>query len=145
RPFPNSRPCSSEVSDEKTRFFESIPSAPNSPHQNWCVDQAFRTRGIPIRRLARDGAGSAERGLPNHFGGIRILTLDLLQLRLHDSQLVRVLDETLRTGVAADHTLPALGERHLAPGPTLGAGELDVDERARAVDRTPLAHGLGLR
>jgi len=25
----------------------SIPSAVRNPHQNWCVDQTLRTRGIP--------------------------------------------------------------------------------------------------
>src|SRR5215475_9422285 len=101
---------------------------------------------MPIRRLARDGpgldSGAAERVRPNHLGNVRVLTLDLLELRLHLAQLVDVLDQALGTGVAADHALPALGQRQLAPRPTRRAGELDVDERARAVDRAPLAHRL---
>src|SRR5213592_683852 len=147
RPLPNCRPCSSDVSDEKTTLRGSTPRAVNRPIQNWWVDQRFRTRGTPTRRLARDGAGadSAERVLANHLGNVRVLTLDLLELRLHHAHLVDVLDEPLRTRVAADHALPALGQRHLAPRAPLGAGQLDVDERARAVDRAPLADGLGGR
>src|ERR671918_1228700 len=100
---------------------------------------------MPTRSLLRDGGGAdpAERVLANHFGNVRVLTLDLLELRLHHPHLVDVLDEALGTRVAADHALPALGQRHLAPGPALGAGQLDVDERAGAVDRAPLADGLG--
>src|SRR5437867_85740 len=125
----------------------STPSAVNRPIQNWWVDQRLRTRGTPMRRLARDGAGAdpAERVLANHLGNVRVLTLDLLELRLHHAHLVDVLDEPLGARVAADHALPALGQRHLAPRAPLGAGQLDVDERARAVDRAPLADGLGGR
>src|SRR5262245_66285712 len=94
-----------------------MPSAVKRPCQKWCVDQRFRTRGMPIRSLARDGCGPgpAEGVLANHFGNVRVLTLDLLQLRLDRPHLVRVLDEALRAGVPADHTLPACRERHLAP------------------------------
>ena len=64
----------------------STPSAPKKPTQNWWVDQRFRTRGMPTRRLARDGgglgAGAAERVRPNHLGNVRVLTLDLLELGL---------------------------------------------------------------
>src|SRR5687768_16837389 len=98
---------------------------------------------MPTRSLLLgdgDGvAGPAERVLPNHFGNVRVLTLDLLELRLHHPHLVDVLDEPLRAGVTADHALPALGQRQLAPRPALGARELDIDERPRAVDRAPLA------
>src|SRR5262245_34577083 len=100
---------------------------------------------MPIRSLLRDGAGAdpPERVLPNHFGNVRVLTLDLLELRLDDPQLVHVLDEALGAGVTADHAFPAGGQWQLAPRPALGAGQLDVDEGARAVDRAPLADGLG--
>src|SRR4029450_5996787 len=101
---------------------------------------------MPIRRLARDGpgldSGAAERVRPNHFGKVRVLTLDLLELRLHLAQLVDVLHQALGAGVAADHSLPALGERQLAPRTAGGAGKLDIDESARAVDRAPLADSL---
>ena len=97
----------------------------------------------PRRRRTRPGA--AERVLPNHLGNVRVLTLDLLQLGLHHAHLVDVLDQPLRAGVAADHPLPALAERQLAPRAALRAGELHVDERARAVDRAPLADGLRAR
>src|SRR5437899_10226917 len=99
---------------------------------------------MPIRSLLRDdgGADPAERVLANHLGNVRVLTLDLLQLRLHHAHLVDVLDEPLRTGVVADDALPAGRQGHLAPLAALRARELDVDERPRAVDRAPLADGL---
>src|SRR2546422_10285421 len=101
---------------------------------------------MPIRSLFRGddgGADPAERVLPNHLGTVRVLTLDLLELRLHHAHLVDVLDEPLGTRVVADDALPAGRQRHLAPLPALGARELDVDERPRAVDRAPLADGRG--
>src|SRR5215468_12464295 len=102
---------------------------------------------MPIRSLFRAGPGAdpAERVLPNHLGHVRVLTLDLLELRLHHAHLVDVLDETLGARVAADHALPARRQRQLAPLAALGARQLDVDERPRAVDRTPLADGLRTR
>src|SRR5678815_4857025 len=115
RPFPYCRPCSSDVSEEKIRLRCSTPSAPKNATQNWWVDHRFRTRGMPIRSLARDGpglgAGAAERVLPNHLGNVRVLTLDLLELGLDLSQLVGVLDQALGTRVAADDALPARGQR----------------------------------
>src|SRR5262245_40890993 len=105
----------------------------------------LRTRGMPTRSLARDGAGSAERVLPNQLGNVRVVTLDVLQPGFDLTHLVDVFDQSLGTGVAADHPLPARGERNLAPLAALGAGELNVDERAGAVDRAPLAHGRGAR
>src|SRR5438552_1666679 len=98
-----------------------------------------------MRRLARDGAGAdpAEGVLANHLRHVGIVTLDLLELRLDHAHLVDVLDETLGARVAADHALPTRRERQLAPRPALGAGQLHVDERARAVDRAPLADRLG--
>src|SRR5688500_10356537 len=120
-----------------------MPRAPNRPVQNWCVDQRFRTRGMPTRSLARDGAGAAERVRANQLGNVRVVTLDLLQLRFHHPHLIDVLDEPLGTRVAADDALPALGERKLAPRAPARAGKLDVDEGACAVDRAPLADGLG--
>src|SRR3989441_169240 len=100
---------------------------------------------MPIRSLFRSGGGvdPAERVLPNHLGNVRVLTLDLLELRLHHAHLVDVLDEPLGARVAADHPLPARRQRQLAPLAALGARQLDVDERPRAVDRAPLADGLG--
>src|SRR5262252_8724888 len=97
---------------------------------------------MPTRSLDRDGAGSAERVLPNQLGNVRVVTFDVLQLRFDLTHLVGVLDEALRTRVAADDTLPAGQQRQLAPCPSGRAGQLDVDERARAVDRAPLADGL---
>src|SRR5439155_5728108 len=98
---------------------------------------------MPTRSLVRDGGGGdpAERVLANHLGNVRVLTLDLLELRLHHAHLVDVLHEPLRTRVAADDALPAGGERELAPLAALGVRQLDVDEGARAVDRAPLADG----
>src|SRR2546429_6070693 len=127
------------------RLRGSMPSVPNSPHQNWCVDHRFRTRGTPTLSFARDGRGSAEGVLANHLGNVRVVTLGLLQLALHDAHLADVLDEALRTRVAADHALEPRGERQLAPRASGGAAELDVDERPRAVDRAPLAHGRRAR
>src|SRR4029450_2967924 len=100
---------------------------------------------MPTRSLFRAGGGGdpAERVLANHLGHVRVLTLDLLELRLHHAHLVDVLHEPLGTRVAADDALPAGGERELAPLAALGARQLDVDEGARAVDRAPLADGLG--
>src|SRR5262245_41199474 len=101
---------------------------------------------MPIRRLARDDpgldSGAAERVRPNHLGKVRVLTLDLLELRLHLTQLVDVLHQPRGTGVAADHALPPLGQRELAPRAAGRAGKLDVDERPRAVDGAPLADRL---
>src|SRR3989304_3126062 len=69
-------------------------------------------------------------------------TFHVLQLRFDDPHLVRVLEQALGTRVATDHPLPTLGERDLAPRPTLGAGQHDVDEGAPAADRAPLARGV---
>src|SRR2546430_15037237 len=100
---------------------------------------------MPIRSLFRDGGGAdpAEPVLPNHFGNVRVLTLDLLELGLHHPHLVDVLDEALGTRVAADDALVALRQLQLAPRAALAAGERHVDEGAGAVDRTPLADRLG--
>src|SRR5206468_12774553 len=102
---------------------------------------------MPSRSLLRDGGGAdpAERVLPNHLGNVRVVTLDLLELRLHDPHLVDVLDEALRARVAADHALPTLGQRQLAPPPSRAAGPPPADERARAVDRAPLTDRLSGR
>src|SRR5215471_17059465 len=100
---------------------------------------------MPTRSLVRDGGGvdPAERVLANHLGNVRVLTLDLLELRLHHAHLVDVLDEPLGTRVATDDSLPARRERQLAPLAASGTRQLDVDERPRAVDRAPLADGRG--
>src|SRR5260370_18897557 len=130
RPLPSCRPCSSEVSEEKTRCRGSTPSSVKRPTQNWWVDQRFRTRGIPIRSLARDGRlsgpGAAERVLPNHLGNVRVVTLGLLELRLHLAQLVHVLDQPLRAGVAADHPLPPRCHGQPPPRPALPSARLPV-------------------
>src|SRR5262249_56177727 len=102
----------------------------------------FRTRGMPTRSLDRDGAGSAERVLPNQLGNVRVVTLDVLQPGFDLTHLVHVFDESFRAGVAADHPLPALGERDLAPLAARRAGQLHVDERAGAIDRAPLADAV---
>src|SRR5438093_330196 len=136
---------SSDVSSEKTRLRGSTPSAPNRPTQNWCVDQTFRARGMPTRSLDRDGAGAAERVLPNQLGNVRVVTLDVLQPGFDLAHLVHVLDQSLGARVATDHPLPARGERDLAPLAARCAGQLHVDERAGAVDRAPLADGIGTR
>src|SRR5499426_2813615 len=98
---------------------------------------------MPTRSLVRDDGGGdpAERVLANHLGNVRVLTLDLLELGLHHPELVGVLDESFGARVAADDPFPAGRQRQLAPLPTLGPGQLDVDERAGAVDRAPLADG----
>src|SRR4051812_8254176 len=100
---------------------------------------------MPIRSLFRDGPGAdpAECVLPNHFGNVRVLTLDLLELCLDHPHLVHVLDEALGTRVAADHALVTFRQWELAPRAALAARKLDVDERPRTVDRAPLADGLG--
>src|SRR6185503_18426364 len=100
---------------------------------------------MPTRSLLRDGAVAdpAERVLPNHFGNVRVLTLDLLELRLDHPHLVDVLDEALGTRVAADHALVTFCQLQLTPRAALAARQRDVDERAGAVDRAPLADGLG--
>src|SRR3990172_1837806 len=139
RPFPNSRFCSSEVSEEKTMPSGSMPRAVRKPHQKWCVDQTLRTRGIPTRRLDRD-LGSAVGVLANHLGNVRVATLDLLQLGLDHAHLVGVLDKTLGARVAADDPLPPLRQRHLAPGSSLAVRETDIDKGALAVARTPVAN-----
>src|SRR5688572_12243029 len=101
---------------------------------------------MPTRILLRgDGggvAGPAERVLANHFGNVRVLTLDLLELRLDHAHLVDVLDEALRARVAADHALVAFRQGQLAPRAALATRKLDVDERPRAVDGAPLADRL---
>src|SRR5262245_14107683 len=98
---------------------------------------------MPTRSLVRDGGGGdpAERVLANHLGHVRVLTFDLLELGLHHPELVGVLDESFGARVAADDALPAGRQRQLAPLATPGPGQLDVDERTRAVDRAPLADG----
>src|SRR5260370_16507987 len=146
RPLAYCRRGSWEVAEEKTRGRGSTPSSVKKPTQNWWVDQRFRTRGIPIRSSARDGRlsgpGAAERVLPNHLGNVRVVTLGLLELRLHLAQLVHVLDQTLPPRLSPDHPLPARGQRQLAPRPALGPGQGHVDEGTRAVDRAPLADGV---
>src|SRR5262245_34822727 len=124
-----------------------MPSSPNSATQNWWVDQRFRTRGMPTRSLLRDDDLGLSRGdeaegvLANHLGNVRVATLDLLELGFHNAQLGHVLHQALGARVAADDALVAGGERQLAPRPPGRAGQLHVDERPRAVDRAPLAHG----
>src|SRR5439155_17736179 len=88
------------------------------------------------------GPAPAERVLPNHVGNVRILTLDLLELRFHHAHLVGVFHQPLGAGVAADDALPPRRQRHLAPGPPLRPGELDYYEVEGAVDWEILADGF---
>src|SRR5512134_724539 len=101
----------------------------------------FRTLGIPILSFDRY-SGVAEGVLADHFRNIGMSTFDFLQLGFHHPHLVRVLEQALGTGIAADDTLLALGERHLAPRPALRTGQHHVDEGAPAAHRAPLAYGV---
>src|SRR5262245_9208736 len=139
RPRPKVRPCSSVVSEENT--MRSTPSAVKNPTQNWCVDQIFRTRGIPTRSSER-GFASTEGLAANQFSHVGMRTLILLQSRFHGLHLVDILDQPLRTGVAADDTLPALFKRNLAPWATGRARQLHVDEGALAVATAPAANRM---
>src|SRR5712671_3872284 len=117
---------------------ESKPSATRKPSQNWWVDQILRTRGIPTRKLDRD-FGGAESFVPNHFSHVGISMPALLDSSLHHPQFAGVLNESLGTGIAADHALEPLPHRHLAPRPALGVGQRYVDEGAFAGATAPAA------
>src|SRR6202008_4506541 len=105
---------------------------------------------MPMRSFARGfgsasgvdggvGSGAAEGGLANHFSSVWVGIPRSLHVFLHDPHLVGVFEQTLWTGIAADHALPAGAERHLAPRPALAFGQAHVDERALAAHRTPVA------
>src|SRR5215469_16626483 len=98
----------------------SSPSATGRPTQNWWVDQALSTLGMPTRSSERRFA-RAEGSGANHLRDVGEFTLRLLDLRLHHPQLVNVLDEALGAGVSADHALESLADGHLAPWPALRA------------------------
>ena len=121
-PCRTARPCSSEVSEEKTRWRGSMPSASKKPIQNWCVDQRLRTRGMPIRSSARDGAARRGRGGRRPS---RTISATLGYARLTSSSFAFTTrislassTQSLRAGVAADHALPA--RRRAAPCSTAG-------------------------
>src|SRR6266550_3615179 len=123
-----------------------MPSAPKKPSQNWCVVQMLRTFGIPILCLLRVSRIACRRApdptegvFSNHLANVWIDTPPLLHLCLHHFHLVDVFEQSLWAGVAADHAIPAFPERHFAPGPSLGAGNADIDERPLAIYRTPAA------
>src|SRR5437588_7348500 len=95
---------------------------------------------MPIRSLFRDGGGvdPAERVLPNHLGNVRVLTLDLLELRLHHAHLVcRLLLEKKNR---ADRLVVAL-VADVDDGVPLASADADFvvdlgDEGADGVDHT---------
>src|SRR4051812_27667948 len=98
----------------------------------------LRTFGIPTRKLDRD-FGGAESLVPNHFSHVWINMPALLDLCLHHAQFAGVLDQALWAGIAADHPLKTLADRHLAPWPAFAVGQGDVDECAFAGDTAPAA------
>src|SRR5689334_19207385 len=98
-----------------------MPSASKKPIQNWCVDQRLSTRGMPTRTCWRgfaagSGDGRAAEGCcANQFSGVWVGILHGLEVLLHHEHLVDIFEQPFRAGVAADHALPAEGERHFAP------------------------------
>src|SRR5574341_1672852 len=94
----------------------------------------LRTLGIPILSFDRY-SGVTEAVFADHFRNIGMSTFHVFHLAFHHPHLVRVLEQALGAGVAADDPLPAFGQRHLAPRPALRARQHDVDEGAPAVDR----------
>src|SRR5262249_49627468 len=154
RPLPNCRPWSSELSEENSSRRASMPSAWKKPTQNRCVDQMLSTRGMPTRKRSRGVAAvsgacgscrAAEGRRANHVSSVWVGILDRLEVLLHHQPLVDALAEPLRAGVAADHALPAGGERHFAPRAALAVGQPDVDEGPLAVDRAPFARRVRVR
>src|SRR3970282_1853452 len=101
----------------------------------------LRTLGIPILSFDRY-SGVTEGVFADHLCNIGMSTFHILQLGFHHPHFVRVLEQALGAGIAADDPLLALGERHLAPRPALRSGQHDVDEGAPAADRAPLAYGV---
>src|SRR5262249_5884272 len=98
-----------------------MPSASKKPTQNWCVDQRLSTRGMPMRSRSRGVAAGLRDGCvaegcrANHFSSVWVGMLHGLEILLHHEHLVHVLEQSLRARVAADHALPAGGNRNLAP------------------------------
>src|SRR5262245_18316005 len=101
----------------------------------------LRTLGIPTLNFCRY-SGVTEGVFADHFRNIGISTFHFLHLRFHYPHFIGVLEQPLRARVAADDAFPALGERNLAPRPTLGAGQHHIDERAPAGNRAPAARRL---
>src|SRR5439155_17033607 len=87
------------------------------------------------RSLLRDGGGAdpAERVLPNHLGNVRVVTLDLLELRLHDPHLVCRLLLEKKKKAPADQFIASPVEHRLPPQPSRGSRLLNVDEFACAL------------
>src|SRR5580692_10738704 len=115
-----------------------IPRDVRKLTQNWCVDQMLRTRGIPTRSCARV-LGAAEGGGTNHFRHVWISTFALIDPSFHDPHFVDVLQQPLRTGIAADDAFPAFRDRNFAPRPSRRPGQLHVDEGALAVAAAPMS------
>src|SRR5215831_15212381 len=121
-----------------------IPSEVRNPSQNWWVDHTLRTRGMPIRSSDR-GLSPAEGAAANHFRHVRISTFRLLNTILQDPHLVHVFDQAFRAGVAADDAFPTFRDRHLAPWPAFGCGQLHVNKGALAVALAPVANRVLVR
>src|SRR5687768_16976807 len=98
-------------------------------------------RGIPTRSFDRS-LRAPEGIFANRVGKVGKRTLYILQLAPDDAQLVNVLDEPFRAGVAADHARPPFGKRYAAPRAARAARQPCVDERALAADGAPVADGL---
>src|ERR1700693_2049511 len=143
RPFPNSRPCSSEVSELNTMFSEAIPISRRNATQNWWVLHMFRTLGIPTRIPERSLGGdgiAAEAFLPNHVCNIGKGILGFLYSGLDHFHFVQVFHQTLGARVIHNDALPAHRKRNLAPLAALATGQRHVDETALAIDRAPVAN-----
>src|SRR6202162_5323084 len=145
RPFPNSRPCSSEVSELNTMFSEAIPISRRNATQNWWVLHMFRTLGIPTRIPERSLGGdgiAAEAFLPNHVCNIGKGILGFLDSGLDHFNFVKIFHEPLGKRSIYDDALPSEGQRNLAPLAAHAAGQRHVDETALAIYGTPVADGI---
>src|SRR5262249_1793466 len=104
----------------------------------------LRTRGMPMRRS--DRRFEAVEGLvANQFSHVGMRTSALLQSGFDQPHLVDVFQQSLRAGVSADHALPALLQRDLAPRTAYRSGQLYVDEGALAVATAPVTNGVVAR
>ena len=104
--------------------------------------QARRAASPPVQETT---LGAAEGGFANHFSSVGVGIPGALHIFLHDPHLVGVFQQSLRTGVAADHALPAGAERHLAPRAALAFRQAHIDERALAAHRAPGARRVLIR
>src|ERR1039457_3716183 len=143
RPFPNSRPCSSDVSELNTMFSELIPISRKKPTQNWWVFHMFSTLGMPTRIADRSlgGSGDAAEGFfANHVRNVGIGIFRFLDSSLDHFHFVQVFDQSLGAGVIHNHAFPALRNRNLAPLAAISPGQLHVDKAALARHRAPVAN-----